>query len=529
MEMLSHPFYADSDHDGLNDKVEINDLKTDPLNYTEKRWGYLFDVFSDDNTQKNYAYFLTNTYKTNWADRFLINVSDWHKTEQAKQILIEYFYNYSTDTLSETELENRAKVAEREVFASELDSLLKIAKNIKTIAKSVDGLKEVADLKNSEEPEKIKLLDAEMDSGLKGLFDLNNNQSSGIDSETYEKLLEAKYKALEDVIKTAESGYKTCIGFGDKLSVMFGNGPEGVIGGVEEFSGIVATGFSTITTACKVLKFTDGFSKINFTYKTKSSDWLKEYGGVLNVVFSVAGFAVDAYSTYIEYSKITASLSSFNNYVDAIEYISTHGNGIDFIQNAAGSVLKIMKDNSPTTEFEKYLIRDSLDEVINLAWEFVGTLVQPIALAKVAIEAAIDLSGIQDLSKAKVEVLMADSISDAFVHLFGDTVISFSENGLAVNLEKDNRDNAFRYLSQLAQSRIYGEQIARSFFEVESLSVWIGDLARLLPNHMTRKQMIDQIDENIRIIRIHAIAEDLNVSPKLMNENSSNSGGGGGF
>ena len=71
------------------------------------------------------------------------------------------------------------------------------------------------------------------------------------------------------------------------------------------------------------------------------------------------------------------------------------------------------------------------------------------------------------------------------------------------------------HLSYLSQSRIYGEDIAKSFYDVKSVSTWIADLITPLIGHATQEEMVSEIKRNISIVYSISSGMDLILSENL--------------
>lgn len=511
IKMNSHPFWADYDSDGYDDYTELKIMKTDPLKYTLP-YSNEYNKLIGDASTIYYSKLLSDNYADNWFNAGLINIFDWNKTKESEQVLIDYFYDYASQESISANAEAIAKQAKSETVIEAVNNILKITKNLKGITDYATGISEL-----DRKQEKVKNFKYNVFKGLPEIFKCANKK----DTETALNL-------VSDAIKDIQTGAG--------LVEDFNTTAEDILGKVED----------NTNDALKILKI--GKNVFNLMYKDgkmvnlpvpkafskfskKYTKWMDKeaFGGINNsqligMTFDVVDLAANSAELYTTYAKLQANTEAYSEYIECIDYISENGNGVDFVKDAAGKVMKIvLEDGNFMQEYANTILQDSAKTFISIGTDVLSKIPY-VAAIKTAIDLGISLSGVNKLSEGVVKSLMADSISDSFIYMMDSCVSSKNDIWFSVS----GHDEAIKYLTQLAQSRIYGENIAKDFYSVKSISTFIADIIHSVGGNMTQEEMLDDINKNIKNVYTTSKKMNLVLSPNLPGYLANNSSGGGG-
>lgn len=506
IKMKSHPLVIDSDGDDYDDYTEIKEMKTNPLKIT-KKGGYDISSLRNDN-----AYVYSEQVNSNNLANQIFGIFDWKKTDESKETFINYFYDYASEKSINKNSNEIEKLSQREKAWEVIETIVKIIK----LGKNVTDLG--TDL-------------GSYDQNVKGQITRYNNKHSDALSLYNKKDYDAVIKKYGDV-KDFNDGLKT---FNNVIDVI---GKQGVIDKVDK----------AVSVASAVVKNIDGLKKVKINlgsklnnFSNKYQRWLGQrptgdisYGTVISVATEGIDLATSIANINNCYGKLRANSEAFEEYIELIEYISTHGNGKDYIKNAAGDVVKIVLDKS-YTEFYKQLntaiAKESAESFIKITISIVGDFCPYVKVANTiltVIKAAISITGMPAYAKALVKAQCIDSISDGCIY-FLSTLINVS--GDYYDYGENDTDSVNLYLIQLTQSRIVGEKSICDYLKTGSLINWISKLI----SHTSNKET----DQNFGIIinGIYSYADELNLTlspnlPKFVNgnwaKNSTVTGGGGG-
>ena len=509
IKMNSHPFWADYDCDGYSDYEEVKEMNTAPLKYTLP-YKQEYDKLIGNSSIRYYATFLSDNYTSSWFDSGVTNVFDWNKTEESEKILIDYFYDYASEESVNANAKEIEKQAKAETIISAVNNILSITKNLKGITDATTGISEL-----DRKQEKVANFRANVFKGLPEIFKCANKK----DTETALKLVSSTMSDIKSGAGIVEDFNNTAEGILDTTETITG-----------DISGVLKIGKDVFTLMYKDGRMIDlplpkAFTKFSQKYtKWMGSDAFAglDKAQVVSIAFDVVDLASDSAELYATYSKLQANTEAYIEYIESIDYISTNGNDVGFIKDAAGEVMIIvLKDGNFMQELTKAIGQKSVKTFISVTTDILAK--NPyVAVVKAAIDLGISLSGITKLTAAKVESIMADSISDAFIYMLDLCVTSDDWFYISVS----SYDEATKYLAQLSQSRIYGENIAKSFYDVKSVSTWLADLTTNFTGNMTTEEILDEINDNILSIYNTAKYMNLTLSPKLPKYNGNGGGGG---
>ena len=467
--LKSNPVIEDTDGDGLTDKVE-NEIQTNPLKIT-KVGGMLVESLMAD---EDYVYVEQVNAKS--VANSIAGFFDWQKTDESKETFINYFYDYA----SETSINNNAKsiesLAKREKaweIVETVVSIVKLGKNVLDLG---------TDLGSN-------------DSVVKGqITKYNNKHKSALElfnNKDYDKIIKE---------------YGTPSELKDSLNVLNG------IFETQKESAIVEkinSGVSVVSSVTSLISCLDKVKlpmgeKIN-TFARKYQTWLGKkptgdvsVGTTISVACDVVDLVTDVADLTNLYGKLQANSEAFNDYIELVEYVSIHGNNLDYVKVAAGDIIKIILDKS-NSEYYKQLNsavgKTSAKAVVNIAITIVGDFCPYVKVAKMVWDVAkiaISLTGMTAYAKSLVKSQGIDAISDGCNYFLRGIVEIDGIDGAWYSYDAENSEKLNLYLVQLAQSRIVGEDCICSFLKQWSLANWISKFISGSSN--------EEIEDNFSII-----------------------------
>lgn len=504
--MKSHPLLIDSDGDGYSDYNETKKIKTDPLKIT-KTGAYYVSSLKNDN-----QFVYSEQVNNNSIANKIAGIFDWKKTDESKEIFINYFYDYASEQSINQNSEERANLAKKEKAWETIETVTKILK----LGKSLTDLG--TDL-------------GSFDKDVKGQITKYNNKHSDALSLYNKKDYDAVIKKYSDV-KDFNDGLKT---FNNIIDVI---AKQSAIDKVDK----------VVSVASAVVKNIDGLKKVKINlgaklnnFSNKYQRWLGQrptgdisYGTVINVATEGIELVTSIANINNCYGKLRANTEAFEEYIDLIEYISIYGNGKDYIRNAAGDVLKIVLDKSYSEYYKQLntaISKETAESFVKIAISIAGDICPYVKVANTivtVVKASISITGMPDYAQMLVKVQCIDSISDGCIDFLSELI---DTKGDYYSYDDNNEGSVNLYLIQLTQSRIVGEKAVCDYLKAGSISNWISKLI----SHTSNKET----DQNFGIIinGIYADAKKLNLTlsselPRFINgswaTNNTNSNGSGG-
>lgn len=486
--MKSNPVIEDTDGDGLTDKVE-NGIQTNPLKIT-KLGGVTIESLKAD---EDYVYVEQVNEKS--VCNSIAGFFDWQKTDESKETFINYFYDYA----SETSINNNAKsiesLAKREKaweIVETVVSIVKLGKNVLDLGTDLGS----------------------KDSVVKGqITKYNNKHKSALElfnNKDYDKIIKeyGTPSELKDSLNVLNDIFET-----QKESAIV----EKINSGVSVVSSVT----SLISCLDKV-KLPMG-EKIN-TFARKYQTWLGKkptgdvsVGTTISVACDVVDLVTDVADLTNLYGKLQANSEAFNDYIELVEYVSIHGNNLDYVKVAAGDIVKIILDKS-NSEYYKQLNsavgKTSAKAVVNIAITIVGDFCPYVKVAKMVVDVAkiaISLTGMTAYAKSLVKSQGIDAISDGCNYYLNGLIEIDGINDAWYSYDAENSEKINLYLVQLAQSRIVGEDSICSFLKQWSLANWISKIITGSSN----KEIEDNFSTIISCIYSDAETLGLEVSKNL--------------
>lgn len=504
LEMISHPFIVDSDGDGYTDYEEVINMKTPPLKPTKPHAKELSELISQD-----YLY-VDDATNPGWFMKIVNAMFDWEKTDETKALLINYFCDYASDDSIKANEEAIAKLAKRQ--------------------KAWDAISVITDT-------------------IKTLYEINDLVTTAgaapkPDSETVKPLIKEYANANKIALKNLNAG-KTQEVIHD-LSLL--QSSFETVNKIYEWSSVIESGAETVEAVAKlgtgiVKKYRD-VNKIwklpmwkplaDFSNKWHAFMDKEDSLGITNA--TTISIVIDAVDSALEiaeicntYGKLRANTEAINAYIDILAYM--HENcDFKFTRNAAGDISRIVLDTS-WNEYYWQIIEQCGKEVeifsLKASLKIISDL-HPYAkitsLILAIIKAGIDFTGATAAAKYAVQAKTIYGISCGCISCLNPLI---EINGSYYSYESDNEGDVKKYMTQLAQSRIVGENYGKEFLLLDSGGHYLG---RFLSGK-SKEELEEEYDIIIGAIYNRAKSLNLILSEKLPMYHrcgGGSDGGGGG-
>lgn len=509
VKMISNPIDYDSDGDGYSDYTEVKVNHTDPL-----RMNFLKGSVSDFVNDDYFYYSIMNDNSEGLYTTVVTHVFDWDKTQESEQKLIDYFYDYASDATTQANAESIARLTQREQIADVLSGLNDIVSSLKDIA---DAATEI-----TYDSEKIDKEIEKINNKKKGIIKAKNDADKKKE-KTYQKALSAvkdSYSVLDSTVNIANDFKDAVTAFGGVTSVI-----ATIAGSTQKVVSVAKKVNSGIH-----IPVPKSFMKVANKYQTwmgKNVIGEVSMGTTIGIAFDAVSFAtVDVPEICNTYAKLTANMDAFEEYVLLIEYVSTHGNGHKYVKDAAGNVLKAVLEKSEGNINKMIGVaigKKAAGKFISTAIDIVGDYVAVVKVLKTTLELALKISGLGEMTGTIVELQVNASISDACLEYF------FADLGTEGSFYVSNDSaNTQKYLTQLVQSRIDGENTAIKFLNSGGVAKVITDGLYWMTGQETSSERINATKDWIKTLYREAKNFNITLSEKLPFYSQSFSGGGGG-
>ena len=510
--MQSNPILKDTDGDGFSDYEELQN-GTPRMKYTDEGYTYLDDLEKDN----------LYTYVSLADDRGVIsNINAFfmfNKKDSAKNLYIEYFYDYAPEDSINKNKDKIAAAKSREIYLNYAQSFTNILKASKDICSTFDDLS--------------KMAEGSSDTGnSKEFVDKLKNKSIKVEGASAQ--IRKSRKAIIDAINLGKFE-------GDESLKTILSDTEAAIDVFEEFSGeinaydvseisleftekvsnltsAVSNGIGTAKTVYegfKYIKLDTGFKKLSKEYKNfvKSKGVDISTSTWIGVGIDVVSGGIDVWENCLRYGKMQANRDAYLAYIDLLYNIAGNADD-DYDREAAGEIAEMIADES-WTEYDRQLAESNTKIIASTAFETTFTIVSQanpyVALANAVyniLKLTISVTGLSNTAHAILNCRTSKSISDGCIYIINknietdDNYFSYDENV---------KEYVYSYIQQLAQSRIVGENYAKQ-------RVLKNDLAAIISRWIkdTGKDDIDEMYD-ILIGSIYSKANGLNLelSPNL--------------
>lgn len=457
VKMESHPLIVDSDGDGYSDLVEKN-LGTPRMKYTSNGQSYL-DGLESDNT-----YVYVDIANDNSLIANINAFFDWKKTDEAKEQIIGYFYDYaSKDTIGKNQ-ESIAKLEAREQYLKYAQSLANIAKTAKHICSIADDVSEMTEgISNTGDAKifvdqlknktiKIKGASAQVRTSRKRILDaMNSNQLHNEDG-------------LETLLSDTDSVLTTFEEFGD----LFKEYDPATFS--KDLTSLWATTTSGISAAVgTVKKLYDGYKyvKLDTGYKAISNgykDFLGKKGVTststcVSAALNVVDGGLEIWETCNTYGKIKANREAYTAYIDLLYCISENAKE-EYDRVAARDIAEIIADESWNT-YDKQLAAANGKTVVLTTLTIALDVCPYTKLAKSVLDIVkltISVTGLSNNAQLFVNCRTVQAISDGCISVIDSHIV---KDEFFFSYDLNEKDYIYAYITQLAQSRLVGEDYAK--------------------------------------------------------------------
>ncbi len=486
IKIKSNPLVSDSDGDNIGDYVEVKKYNTNPMKYTKYGSSSIGTLTSD------IAYIYAEQVKQKQILNSIVGLFDWQKTNESKETFINYFYDYASDDSISSAATLREQLAKRE----------QAWKVIETIVDFVKIGKDCLDLGTDL---------ASYDDVVKGQVTRYNN----LHKEALSLYNKKDYDGVLKSVKGVDTLKKDLSVVNDLLSDVLSK-PD-IADKISGTISVVSTTTSMISALGNVRL--DLGDKIN-TFSRKYQTWLGKrptgdvsVGTVLSVATDAVGLVTDVADLTNLYGKLQANSEAFNEYIELIEYVSNNADN-DYTRVAAGDIAKIVLDKSDSEYYRQLnsaIGETSAKAFINIAITIVGDFCPYVKVAKMVVDVvkiSLSLTGITEYAKSLVKSQAIYAITSGCNYFLSGL---YENNGIWYSFDVNDGDKLNLYLTQLAQSRIVGEDSICDYMLKWSISHMIS----FWIEHMSKEDYENLINNIIDSVYNCAERLNLNVSKEL--------------
>lgn len=462
VKMESHPLIVDTDGDGLTDKQE-KDRGLPRMKYTVLG-GLDLDYLEDDS---RYEYAEDYANNDSWiadANAFF----SCKKYDQAKGLLINYFYDYASQETIGENVKAIEKYKKQEIYLGWGTAVVNIAKAFKNFADFLDDIDDIENIeagKNEEAEVIVDNLLSKKEICKEKIIKLQEKTTTLINTgKGYNEV----FGAVEDLLEfcetfSEEDFFVFAASIAEKLTSAFSN-----------FTGVIKTGMALF----KYTKLDVSLKPISNVYKdfldaknVTASTWI---GAAFDVVDGVVNIA----ETSLTYGKIKANLEAYQAYIELLNYVGENGYE-DYIKDAASDIAQIVMDTS-WEEYSSQLLaangKTFLGTAIKTAFNIASDASPYIKVVKIAadaIELSIKLSGKSANAQLILSAKTINSLSAGCISIIEDNVDgNQGMSGAFFSYNKSDEDFIFKYIVQLAQSRVVGENAVKERRLKNDLATW---------------------------------------------------------
>ena len=201
-------------------------------------------------------------------------------------------------------------------------------------------------------------------------------------------------------------------------------------------------------------------------------------GAAIDVGFDVLEGGLEIAETCNVYGKIKANTEAFEAYIDLLDYICT-SSAQKYTKSAAEDLEKIVLDKS-WSEYYKQLSLQVGKQVgvtaLKVALSIGAELCPYVAVAKAVIEitkALINVTGLANSAKAAVQTELFEQIASGCGVILNRMIII---SGAYYSFDSTDEAAVQKYLVQLVQSRIVGENYIKERIQKHDLAAWTSRL-----------------------------------------------------
>ena len=530
MKMLSNPFLRDTDGDGYDDAQEVSQ-GTPPTKYTSTNYralGYL-----ENDSLYNYIY-VANEEQIS-ADDILVQMAslihqdaglslsiafDRQKQDAAKELLINYIYDYAEQSTIEKNKENIAQLETREQY-------LKIAQGITSIFKSANDIYNASnDLRNlmGNDPHANEYISS-LTSYEVELSDANDSLIS-TRKEIYDAI-NADELSSGTAIKTILSdvqAVQTCVEKFDELFIDISSTLEDAVEFAESVASMCAKAIDTFEKAYDMYRFIN----LDTSFQTLSTGYaaflenkgVKTAGTYIKAATTIIDGGLDIWETCNTYAKMKANRDAYLSVINMLYYISE--NARDSYNRAAALSIAETVQADTWDNYEQQLFEESFETVVLTGLKLVVDATPYLNVVSTIVSTTVSVTGLKNNAVQYLNCTTMEAVSDACISIVNDNLIT---DGQFFSYDAE----IYSYLVQLAQSRLVGENYCKERMKKNDLAVL---LSRWISS-MGKDDVEDVFKVNAEFVYDNAEALGLVLSHKLPYYNdlfpvAGNGGGGGG-
>ncbi len=510
--LYSNPLLKDSDGDGYDDFTEIQN-KTNPLKWTMDGDFSLTQL--EDDKSYNYVSFASEN-----GGNYLQMVY-WKSTEEAKQYLINYFFDYAPQEMIDKNAESIAKLQAREQYQKWFEAAVNLVKAIKDIKEIYDSCSDMlsGDKLSSSQKTYVRNLSERMKNGtskvyvfadseekLQGImknitvainnekFDPQNNVSVTVDILDILDGVKDVYSDCREMLDSEEVPVDPQDPSGQTASQDWAENAQKLTSVIQKLTGITSSGtslFSTVRSGVTIMKL----SKTFHGAAAFSKDYQKfiQAKGFQPTAMTYIGIAIDVadcansiWEASNTYGKMQANRDAYLAYIDLLAYIADHSE-YEYIQNASFNLKKIIMDES-WEEYEKQLLLYDgaliLETGLDIAFTLAAKANPYVALAKLCVEvvkAGSSFVGIGEYLTGVIDACAMQAVSSGCISIIKGCI--YREELSYISIQANDAAYVRSYIVQLAQSRIVGEKVIYELAKDPALRMQVDpffskDLAR---------------------------------------------------
>ena len=524
IKMKSDPLVYDSDFDGYSDYDEVKTMKTSPLKPTKPSP----DATANAAFNFNAAATINNELKnllddSNFPEEKLMkyldfsvnkhvmqHIFDRHKTEEVKNALIDYFYNYATGANINADAAARAAMFARTAdILGAVSDIAGAVKDVKDCAETI-GTLGYADsaiqrdiTKANKARESAQKVETKINEAKKSDIDFLNKffktKKSQQKAENFIKNAAKSESVLKDIINDMGdfAEFKQDVNdFSEQIQATDWNNIslETVIdlttngaSKAAKFTSAIASAVDSVGTivkhAAKAEKIRDW--KIPFRSKALRESAVKSGSNVgeaigtgFTIVTNLVDTASDVLDTLSMYSKIEANYAEYQKYTDLLRYIENNQEFESYVRHGAQYIAAVFDENNDVdwAKFHAQVIGACAQKIV------IGTINTVVDIASNAypilklintsyklVKAGVSLIGVTERAKVIVAAQAYYSVTDGSRRLL-NKIITFKNK--YYEFDDENQDDVDKYIIQLAQSRIAGLFAVMEYIAGDSPAAW---------------------------------------------------------
>ncbi len=414
----SNPLIADSDGDGVNDYREVKELGTSPMRTNRTPVAAKNSLMSNG----KYSYEISKQAWENDVALFL----DWNKQEKAKQLLINYLYDYAPqDTAVNAEAISRLQEYEDCInYVVLVSNLMKIGKNAVDLYGNVSDLSKTRNITIYTDGKDLK----------KDMLDAINKKD---------------FDAAKDAWSAMDLSSKV-----EQISIDLEN--DDLFKSVKDAANLS----SAAAKAVKLYRSSKTAYDMSFVnsytvyYNAAKGSALKTAKTTLSVAIDVLDYVESYNQIQSTYGKIKANMEAYQRYYDMLIYIKLNAQDA-FVRNAAGDLANMVLDTEG--EYMKQVSAACAKEqqwaTLNVALDLTNK--NPYVAIFQTFITLVPITGVNEMVDSTITCRTMKAVSDACAAEISCLVKDEGADSFSYLPSKSSA--VYDNLVQLAQSRIMGE------------------------------------------------------------------------